>query len=92
MNRGRSPECLQESGRSAAAAQAGEFLPITRQVSRMNERSQDSLTPARLNTEQPGGLRQRERESWHFVELRLNPRAQIMFLAVFAKLDMCALL
>jgi hypothetical protein len=36
-----------------------------------------ALTTGRLDAEQPGGLRQREFQSQHFAELRLNARAQI---------------
>ena len=74
-------------GRPATAAWACECVPIRRQVARVDERAEYSLTPACLDAEQPGGLGQREPESRHFLKLRLNPCAQIMFLAGFETRD-----
>ena len=48
----------------------------------MNERTKDALTAGRFDAEEPRRLGQREPESRHFEEFRLNPRAEILFLAV----------
>jgi hypothetical protein len=60
------------------------------QASGMDKCAKDARTPRRLNAEEPGSLRQREPESRHFAEFRLDPRAQIMFLWVCSARDVRA--